>query len=213
LAASKTDKALALSAIFQSAALVQQLSRTGELPSSSFESSIKSIFSLNPTNVADIYGNVANQRLGIDTLHNILVKRDTARYADTIRYTIGILQIEKALRKDSDLLSVLRSRLETTESQLIHFDGFTHPSVIAKLADIYVDTIGTLRFRIQVKGNPEQLQKTDVACKVRAILLSGVRSAILWRQLGGSRLQLLLGRKGLVSTLDTLRSTITLETD
>lgn len=208
---SKIDKALALSGIFQSAALVQQLSRTGELPNAYFEPSIKSIFSLNPTNVIDVYEDITNLGLGIDTLYKVIAHNDTSRYADAIRYSIGILHVEKMLRKDNDLLSILRSRLETTESQLIHFDGYTNSSVISKLADIYVDTIGSLRYRIQVKGDPQQLQRDVVASQVRAILLSGVRSAILWRQLGGSRLQLIIGKKGLIQSLESLRTSIQLE--
>jgi len=213
LATNKTDKALALSGIFQSAALVQQLSRTGELPSQYVEASLESIFSLNPSNIVDVYGSESKLSLGIDTLYKVIANNDTARYADAIRYSIGILHVEKMLRKNSDLLSVLRSRLETTESQLIHFDGVTNASVIAKLADIYVDTVGSLRYRIQVKGDPQQLQRDSVANQVRAILLSGVRSAMLWRQLGGSRIQLLIGKKGLITSLESLRSSINLEND
>ena len=213
MATNKTDKALALSGIFQSAALVQQLSRTGELPSQYLEASLKSIFSLNPSSIVDVYGGESKLGLGIETLHKVLADNDTARYADAIRYSIGILHVEKMLKKNDDLLSVLRSRLETTESQLIHFDGVTNASVIAKLADIYVDTVGSLRYRIQVKGNPQQLQRDSVANQVRAILLSGVRSAMLWRQLGGSRIQLLIGKKGLITSLESLKSTIQLEKD
>lgn len=213
MATNKTDKALALSGIFQSAALVQQLSRTGELPSQYVEASLESIFSLNPSNIVDVYGSESKLSLGIDTLYKVIANNDTARYADAIRYSIGILHVEKMLRKNSDLLSVLRSRLETTESQLIHFDGVTNASVIAKLADIYVDTVGSLRYRIQVKGDPQQLQRDSVANQVRAILLSGVRSAMLWRQLGGSRIQLLIGKKGLITSLESLRSSINLEND
>ncbi|OUR92565.1 lysogenization regulator HflD [Gammaproteobacteria bacterium 42_54_T18] len=213
MATNKTDKALALSGIFQSAALVQQLSRTGELPNRYLEASLKSIFSLNPSNIVDVYGSESKLGLGIDTLYKVLADNDTARYADAIRYSIGILHVEKMLRKNTDLLSVLRSRLETTETQLIHFDGVTNSSVIAKLADIYVDTIGSLRYRIQVKGDPQQLQRDSVANQVRAILLSGVRSAMLWRQLGGSRIQLLIGKKGLITSLESLKSSIHLEND
>ncbi|MBV1919079.1 MAG: high frequency lysogenization protein HflD [Pseudomonadales bacterium] len=213
LATNKTDKALALSGIFQSAALVQQLSRTGELPNQYLEASLESIFSLNPSNIVDVYGSEAKLELGIETLYKVLANNDTARYSDAIRYSIGILHVEKMLRKNNDLLSVLRSRLEAAESQLIHFDGVTNASVIAKLADIYVDTIGSLRYRIQVKGDPQQLQRDNVANQIRAILLSGVRSAMLWRQLGGSRIQLLIGKKSLVTSLESLKSSIHLEND
>ncbi|MCW9047867.1 MAG: DUF489 family protein, partial [Gammaproteobacteria bacterium] len=39
------------------------------------------------------------------------------------------------------------------------------------------------------------LSQTNNANKVRALLFAAVRSAVLWRQCGGSRWQLLLSRK------------------
>jgi high frequency lysogenization protein len=49
--------------------------------------------------------------------------------------------------------------------------------------------------RIHVKGVPEHLRKQDVADKIRALLLSGIRSALLWQQLGGRRWHLFVYKK------------------
>jgi high frequency lysogenization protein len=46
-----------------------------------------------------------------------------------------------------------------------------------------------------VTGNPQQLQQPNVVEKVRANLLAAVRSAVLWRQLGGRQWQMLLYRR------------------
>ncbi|HSX19775.1 MAG TPA: DUF489 family protein, partial [Gammaproteobacteria bacterium] len=40
--------------------------------------------------------------------------------------------------------------------------------------------------------------------KIRTILLAGVRSAVLWRQLGGSRWQLTFGKKTLLQDAQAL---------
>ena len=86
-----------------------------------------------------------------------------------------------------------------------HFDNnILHPSVVAKLAELYVDTMGTFNYRIQVKGDPRYLQQEDIASKVRASFLAGVRAAMLWRQLGGSRLQFLLGKRAIINDLNLL---------
>ncbi len=45
------------------------------------------------------------------------------------------------------------------------------------------------------------LQQTDNAAKIRALLLAGIRSARLWRQLGGHRWQLIFSRRKLLATL------------
>ena len=45
-----------------------------------------------------------------------------------------------------------------------------------------------------VSGENHLLTDSAIANRIRALLLCGMRSAILWRQLGGSRWQLLLKR-------------------
>lgn len=199
------QKAIALAGLFQAAALVQQIARTGEVTASAYETLINSIFALDPGSVEEIYGNVAGVRLGIDTLLMIMKDKETNRYADAIRYSIGILHVEKQLDRDPDITSILRSRLEQITNQLPHFDSILHASVINKLNDLYLDTLAKFRFRIQVTGDPRHLQREENAAKIRAILLAGVRSAMLWRQLGGSRLQFLFGKRKLVAALESLQ--------
>lgn len=204
------QKALALAGMVQAATLVQQLARTGELTTSAYQPLIGSIFVLDPKETEEIYGGIAGTRLGIETLLMVLKEKETTRYADTIRYCIGILQVEKQLRNNPDINSILRSRLEQLQHQLPHFESVIHSSVIAKLNDLYLDTFAKFRFRIQVNGDPRYLQREDNAARIRAILLAGVRSALLWRQLGGSRLQFLLGKRKLVGALEFLQQTAAL---
>jgi len=204
------QKALALAGLFQAASLVQQLARTGEVDSDSYATLLESIFTLDPKTVDEVYGGVKGVKLGVDTLLLVLKEKQSARYADAIRYTIGMLHIEKILRRDSDINSVLRSRLEQLTNQLQHFDGVTSQGVTSKLNDIYLDTLAKFKFRIQVNGDPNHLQRTENAARIRAILLAGIRSAMLWRQLGGSRLQFALGLGKLIQALEHLQHEITI---
>lgn len=199
------QKALALAGLVQSAALVQQLARTGEMASSALQTMIASIFVLDPKDTEEVYQGVAGVKSGIDTLLMILKDKETNRYADTIRYCIGILQVEKNLRRNPDIDSILRARLEQYSQQLPHFSSIVHGSVISKLNDLYLDTFAKFRFRIQVNGDPQHLQQEANAARIRAVLMAGVRSAILWRQLGGSRLQFILGKRRLVEALESLQ--------
>ncbi|MDX1696570.1 MAG: high frequency lysogenization protein HflD, partial [Ketobacteraceae bacterium] len=175
------DQIIALAGIFQSAAIVQQIARTGEAPEEAFKASIKSVFALDPPDTLSVFGDLGSLRLGFDVLQALLGKKETARYAETFRYTVGLIHIEKQLRSNPDLLSILRSRLEQTRHHLELFDNdITHSSVVGKLASLYVDTMGTFNYRIQVKGDPRFLQKDEVAQKIRAAFLAGVRAAMLW---------------------------------
>ena len=200
------DQVIALAGIFQSAAIVQQIARTGEAPAGPFASSIKSIFELDPPDTLAVYGDLRSLQLGFDVLDALLARKETARYAETFRYAVGLIHIEKQLRNNPDLLSILRSRLEQTRNHLNLFENdMTHSSVISKLAALYVDTMGTFNYRIQVKGDPRFLQQDEVAQKIRASFLAGVRAAMLWRQVGGSRLQFLIGKRKMLTTLNQLQ--------
>jgi high frequency lysogenization protein len=46
-----------------------------------------------------------------------------------------------------------------------------------------------------VSGDSSVLSNPDNANKIRAILLAGIRSAVLWSQLGGNRWQILFKRR------------------
>lgn len=200
------DQVIALAGIFQSAAIVQQVARTGAVPEDAFAASVKSIFALDPPDTPSIFGGLPQLKLGFDVLNALLAKRETNRYAETFRYAVGLIHVEKQLRNNPDLLSILRSRLEQTQTHMEMFDNDAlNSSVISKLASLYVDTMGTFNYRIQVKGDPKFLQQDEVAHKIRAAFLAGVRAAMLWRQVGGSRLQFLFGKRKMLATLNALQ--------
>jgi high frequency lysogenization protein len=92
------------------------------------------------------------------------------------------------------MMNQLGESIQSSVRQADHFH-ITHESVIGSLADTYKQTLSTLSFRIKVAGNPQILQNSHNANKVRALLLAGIRGAILWRQVGGRRWHLLFNRK------------------
>ena len=71
--------------------------------------------------------------------------------------------------------------------------------MLARLADTYASTVSQLQPRIMVQGEPDYLNTPANANRIRALLLAGMRSAVLWRQLGGHRLKLLWTRKRIVA--------------
>ncbi|MDO3388759.1 high frequency lysogenization protein HflD [Gilvimarinus sp. SDUM040013] len=202
------DVTLAAAGILQATALVDQLARTGFIPSDAYSCSINSLFQTNPTDTLSVYGELADMRLGLETLRDLL-RSSRQLQNDTVRYSAGILHLQGRLRKRKDMLQVISSRIGTATSQAQHF-GPTHDNVVANLADIYSDTLSRFRFRIQVAGDPSYLQQQRVANQVRALLLAAIRSAMLWRQVGGSRLQILLHRKKLLAETERLLQQIPL---
>ncbi len=195
------DLTLALAGIFQATHLVEQIAKTGHAPPEAFKCSIESLFDLNPPNTLAVYGgNIENLRTGLEIMRELL-RANSQKHRDTLRYGLGILHLEKKLAGRRDMLNVIGSRIGQAAQQVEHFSS-THDNVIANLGTLYTETLSTFRFRIQVNGDYNYLQQQRIANQIRALLLSAIRSAMLWRQVGGNRLQLLFYRKHIAQQVD-----------
>jgi len=191
------DRILALAGIFQAAALVKQLAWTGQLDKTSYEASIHSLFQIDANNVVEVYGSIDNLQLGLKTLLQVLKHSSSARDPEIARYCIALLHLEQKLIKKPNMLNIIKDGLARAKNQAEHF-GILHQNVIANLASIYVDTLSTFSFRIHITGEKNYLTNTHQTNKVRTLLLAGIRSAVLWHQLGGSRWQLIFQRNSIL---------------
>ena len=188
------DKTLALAGIFQATALVKNIAANGLVDQHDFEICIRSIFETDPENVDAVYGQVEYLRTGLTTLIEQLGEKSTQRDIDIARYVISLLHLQRKLSKNKIMLDAVANGIERAQRQTEHFH-ITHENVIANLADIYSETISQIPPKIMVSGESHYLSNTDQANKIRALLLAGMRSAVLWAQLGGSRWQILLRRR------------------
>ena len=192
------DQTLALAGVFQAANLVQQIAHNGQCNEASLDTSIRSLFATNPENTLDVYGGeLRDIREGLVTLSSVLSQQSRQQDIEVLRYALNLIQLESKLNRRSDMLDVIGSRIDQARHTASHF-GYIHPNLISNLASVYADTISTFRLRIQVSGNPSVLQREENAAKVRALLLAGIRSAVLWRQTGGRRWQLIFARKKVI---------------
>jgi high frequency lysogenization protein len=191
------ELSLALAGIFQCAALVRDLARTGKVENTAFDVSIQTIYRIDAPSVEQVYGQVSGLHLGLQELLNLLGHTKITNDRDISRYLMGLIHLERKLHRSSEIKKTLSRRIKHAVSQANYFSG--SPSlIINSLADIYVATLGRLSFRLHVVGQGKYLSQTEVISKIRAALLAGVRSAVLWRQLGGSRWQLFLMRNKLI---------------
>ncbi|MEJ2361464.1 MAG: high frequency lysogenization protein HflD [Gammaproteobacteria bacterium] len=188
------DKTLALAGIFQSASLVHQFANTGTLDLHDMTTCISSTLELNPLSTQSVYGRLENLRTGLHTLIQYLGEQPGQRDPNVARYVISLLHLQRKLRKRGKMLDEIAEGIQRAKKQSEIF-GLTHDNVIANLAGIYADTISTIPPKIMVSGDSSVLSNPDNANKIRAILLSGIRSAVLWAQLGGNRWQILFKRR------------------
>lgn len=181
---------LALAGIFQSAELVRQIARQGLIDQSPFENSINSILEIDAPSVEEVYGGLKGVKLGLQVLCNQL-ETGSKRNLELMRYVLGLILLERKLIKRQDMLKKIRTGIEQA---LEPTQAITHPDLINHLAHLYLQTLSTFEYRIQVHGEPHFLENHLNADKIRALLLAGIRSAVLWRQKGGNRWQLLFAR-------------------
>ena len=191
---------LALAAIFQSATLVDQLAKTGQIDNGQLQNSIQTILNLNPANFEDVFNGRENLTLGLKVLEKALAKSGQGVTREVLQYSMAIIAVQQKIIKRTDLMDKLSKELDRAVSQHQYFNDYLHESVIASTASCYQNSVSQLNFRIRVTGNPTHLQNPKVAERVRAVLLFGVRSAILWRQSGGRRWHFMINRKNLQKT-------------
>lgn len=199
-----TDRTLALAGVFQAARLVQQLARHGRSDKGALAASINSVLELDAPTTEDVYGGVGGVALGLQLLRDKLSGRADPSDVEMTRYVVSVLQLERRLKRNTAMLETIRRGIESVLAQMRFFAGETaddeqvHPNLAAKLSQLYSMTLSTLTPRIVVSGERTYLANPAIADKVRALLLAGIRSAFLWRQLGGTRWQLVFRRNAIV---------------
>ncbi|GAB2188956.1 high frequency lysogenization protein HflD [Sessilibacter sp. MAH1] len=201
------SQTIALAATLQSVAMVEQLAKHGTTTAGNARVLINSIFKTSPKSTIDVYNQVQDLELGLNMLVQMLEKLNTPNYSDSMRYTLSLLHLQKKLAGNNAMLSVIAQRIERCRAQLEHFDVM-HDNILANLADIYADTLSTFAFRIQIRGSYDYLQQARIANHIRALLLAGVRSVTLWRQVGGSRINLILNRSKIITAADLLHQSV-----
>ncbi|EUD08011.1 high frequency lysogenization protein HflD [Providencia alcalifaciens] len=191
------DITLALAGICQASLMVQKLTHEGSYNEQDGKTMVDCLTNMNPSTTLDVFGNnEANLKTGLTALMGMLTGGNSGISAEMTRYMLSIMALERRLSKDDKAMEQLGQRIEQLERQASYFEPMSE-GVFNALAGIYVDVVSPAGPRIQVTGSPDILKNTLVQAKVRATLLAGIRCAVLWQQVGGSRLQLMFSRSRL----------------
>ncbi|MEG3754066.1 high frequency lysogenization protein HflD [Psychromonas arctica] len=192
------SRSIAFAAMCQAAYLVDKIATKGICPDAvAFNASLRSIVRTDSAAPLDILGGHESLKVGYKTVIAQLDNVDGSRNMQITKYVAGLMALERKLSANSGTLNLLGERINQVHRQLAHFE-IDDSSVLSNLDSIYKDLISNLGPKIQVNGNPSYLQQSQTQHKIRALLLAGVRAAVLWRQIGGKRRQLLLSRKAIV---------------
>jgi high frequency lysogenization protein len=196
------DRALAFAGIVQGARLARDVARKGVCDAQAFEASRQSLFDFEPADVPAVFGGPQGVLVGMRTLLAQL-DQPAQRDLEVSRYSVAMLHLADRLRRDKTGMQGLYEDLKALQRRRDSFQ-LEAPTLHGQIGEIYQSRISVLGPRIMIKGEPLHLRNPDNASRIRVALLAGIRAAVLWRQAGGSKWQLLIKRPALTRTLREL---------
>lgn len=199
--ANETDRIMAMASLLQSCLLIRQIARHGEWDEQVAATCIYSLFQMDADSVTDVYGDYQGLQSGLKYLKNILQHKIERADIEITRYALSLLHLERKLIEKRGMLDKIRQQLYAIQNEF-NIRDITNTTLHSRIADIYVSTISTIPPKIQVEGEREYLAQISNTWRVRTLLFCGIRSAVLWRQLGGTRWGLFWGRKRILRTID-----------
>jgi len=191
---------LALASIFQTTALVHQLASTGQCDNHSNKASLNSIVSQSD-DVDEIFSSPEDLRVGFESLKTLLEKKPISMQ-NIMLYSTALINLEKKLMKKPQLLTQISAEIDHIKKQ--DFFDIHHSNSIARLAELYKNTLGSLNPTIMVRGEQIYLTNRHTANHIRALLLAGIRAVSLWKSQGGKTWHLLLNKKKTLRYVNSL---------
>ena len=193
------DRILALAGLAQALRQVRQIAESGQADQAIIDTAVDSVFRIDADSPADVYGGARAVAPGLKLLRDYFGNR--ARDEQLPRLALAVMQLERRFVRDDEMADKVVRGINA-QAATAEASGSTHPDVLAGLGALYADTLSHLRPRVLVQGNPHYLGQASVVAEVRAVLLAAVRSAVLWRQLGGSLWDFLLRRKAMLEAVE-----------
>ncbi|MEJ7746191.1 MAG: high frequency lysogenization protein HflD [Luteimonas sp.] len=193
------DRMLALAGLLQALKQVRQIADTGQADAAILKTALDSVFHVDAASPEAVYGNVDALRPGLRLLREYF---DNAAVDPLLpKLALAVLQLERRFVRESGSVDQVQAGIAALMPSAERLES-THPDVLSALGSLYADSISHLRPKIMVQGNPHYLGQANVVAEIRAVLLAALRSAVLWRQLGGSFWDFLLRKREMIDAVD-----------
>jgi high frequency lysogenization protein len=201
LSNSLEDRVMALAGLMQALSQVRRVAETGEHDGPVVRTLMDSIFRIDAPSPQAVYGRVGELAPGLQLVRDY----GLGRLADPAlpKLAMAVLQLERRFVNETQTTSAVRAGLQDLAPQA-QADGSIHPDVLAAVGTLYADTVSHLRPRVMVSGNPHYLAQPGVVSEVRAILMTALRSAVLWRQCGGKMWDFMFSRRAMAAEAEKL---------
>src|SRR5687768_2256916 len=195
------ERVLALAGLVQALRQVRQIAENGQADEAIVGTALDSVFRIDAASAAAVYGSPQALEPGLRLLRDYFGNHGHDELLP--RLALAVMQLERRFVRESDTARKVHDGVVALAPSAERL-GSVHPDVLATLGSLYADTVSHLRPRVLVQGNPHYLGQADVVAEIRAVLLAALRSAVLWRQMGGSLWDFVLRRRDLIATIDAL---------
>lgn len=195
------ERVMALAGLLQALKQVRRVAETGQADSSMLSTSLDSVFRIDAASTELVYGGVSALRPGLIALRDHF--RNESPDQQLSRLALAVMQLERNFSRQPAAVEQVGQGIARL-APLAGEHGSIHPDVLSGLGKLYADTLSHLRPKVMVQGNPHYLGQADVVAEIRAALLASVRSALLWRQMGGSLWDFALQRRQMLQIVDAL---------
>ena len=197
------ERTMALAGIFQATELVRQAANHGTWSGYAADTCLDSLLAIEADTVEDIYGDASNLRLGAETLISVL--QGDRRHMESLGYAVSIMQLENNFRKKTKMQSQIGLELQSITTI---DDGLENTRFeICRHKKLPIFTPGpSARFPLASSSTVAHniCRWIERSTGYVHFLFAGLRSAVLWRQMGGGRFSLMFGRKKMLEQAQTL---------
>ena len=185
------DRTIALAALLQSVHLVHNIAVSGQADQTDINTLLNSLIVSDADTTEDVYGKLSNLKTGLDQLHIQLVVQKSKHELTQVQYAVNLMRLASKLSKYDSLMKVITEEIDQIPQYIEQYGEIQNEQVLTQISTTYKRTVSNLTPFINVHGDESNLQNTHNANLIRALLLAGIRAAILWHQKGGSYWQLL----------------------
>lgn len=191
-------RVLALAGMAQALKQVRRIAETGQADAAVLSTALDSVFRIDAASPVDVYGGRDAVVPGLMLLRDYFGNQGS----DPVLPKLGlaVVQLERRFMQDAGVSGEVHHGILEIRPKAEQM-GHTHPEVLAALGALYADTVSHLRPKVMVQGNPHYLGQANVVAEIRAVLLASLRSAVLWRQMGGSLWDFLLRRQQMLAAI------------
>ena len=194
------DRVLALAGLVQALREVRQIAETGQADADIVGTALDSVFRIDAASPAAVYGNEHAVAPGLHLLQDYFGNQGQDEHLP--RLALAVMQLERRFVREGVTAAKVHEGILALAPSAERL-GSGHPDVLSALGSLYADTISHLRPRVMVQGNPHYLGQAGVVAEIRAVLMAALRSAVLWRQLGGSLWDFVLRRRDIAAAVQS----------